>query len=243
MRTLFALSRGVYTGSMTTRRDRVRASTIDEIKEAALSQIAAEGATALSIRGVARAIEMSPAGLYRYYDGLDALVTDLLTDAYEDLADAVAHGIASIDGPASERYVAGAAAYRQWALDHPNRFLLIFGTPIPGYAAPQEGPTVQANRRMGEAFFRICIEGWLAGEITAPPLSRPVTEPERSFAAEIPVPGFPPELVPALLGTWAHLHGLVTLEILDQLHWMYPGVDADAFFEGETRRMVEGLSR
>jgi AcrR family transcriptional regulator len=228
---------------MTTRRDRVRASTIDEIKDAALNQITAEGATALSIRGVARAIGMSPAGIYRYYEGLDALVTDLLTDAYEGLADAVTEGIASVGGPAPERYIAGATAYRQWALDHPNRFLLIFGTPIPGYAAPQGGPTVQANRRMGEAFFRVCAEGWQAGEITVPPLSRPPTGAERAFAAEIPVPGFPPELVPALLGTWAHLHGLVTLEILDQLHWMYPGVDADAFFAGETRRMVGALSR
>ncbi len=221
----------------------MRASTIDEIKDAALTQIAAEGAASLSIRGVARAIGMSPAGIYRYYDGLDALVTDLLTDAYEGLADAVVEGIASAQGSAAEQYIAGATAYRAWALGHPNRFLLIFGTPIPGYAAPADGPTVQANRRMGEAFFRICTQGWLAGEIIAPALSRPLTETERSFAADIPVPGFPPELVPALLGTWAHLHGLVTLEILDQLHWMYPGIDAEAFFEGEVRRMVGGLSK
>lgn len=228
---------------MTTRRDRVRAGTIEEIKEAALAQIAAEGATALSIRGVARAIGMSPAGLYRYYDGLDALVTDLLTDAYEGLADAVVEGIAATEGePAAVQYVAGATAYRRWALANRNRFLLIFGTPIPGYAAPAEGPTVRANRRMGEAFFRIGTRGWLTGEIVPPPLTRPLTDAERAFAAAIPVPGFPPELVPALLGTWAHLHGIVTLEILDQLHWMYPGVDADTFFEGEAQRMVRGLT-
>jgi AcrR family transcriptional regulator len=227
---------------MTTRRDRARASTVEEIKEAALAQIAAEGATALSIRGVARAIGMSPAGLYRYYDGLDALVTDLLTDAYVGLADAVEAGITGAEGSPSDRFIAGAAAYRRWALEHPNRFLLIFGTPIPGYSAPEEGPTVQANRRMGEAFFRVGVEGWASGAIIPPHLPRPATEGERAFADQIPVPGFPPELVPALLGTWAHLHGLVTLEILDQLHWLYPGSDADAFFEGEAHRMVAGLN-
>lgn len=227
----------------TTRRDRVRAGTIDEIKEAALTQIAEHGGTSLTIRGVARAIGMSPAGLYRYYDGLDALLTDLITDAYVGLADAVEGGIASAEGSAMERFVAGATAYRRWALAHRNRFLLIFGTPIPGYNAPEEGPTVQANRRMGEAFFRLGAEAWAAGEIGIPQLTRTLTKAERTFVTQIPVPEFPAELVPALIGTWTHLHGLVSLEILDQLHWMYFDRDADEFFEGEVRRMVINLSR
>ena len=63
------------------RRERLRASTIDEIKHAALAQIENDGAAALSVRGVARDIGMSPAGLYRYYDGRDALLTELITDA------------------------------------------------------------------------------------------------------------------------------------------------------------------
>ena len=53
---------------MTTRRERLRTATIQEIKSAALAQIAAAGGHALSLRGVAREIDMSPAGLYRYYD-------------------------------------------------------------------------------------------------------------------------------------------------------------------------------
>ena len=72
-----------------TRREKNRAATLAEIKAAALDQIASEGAGALTLRGIARAIGMSPAGLYRYYDGLDALITELITDAYNDLADAV----------------------------------------------------------------------------------------------------------------------------------------------------------
>ena len=75
---------------MSTRRELTRTATIAQIKQAALDQIEHEGAPALSIRGVARAIGMSPAGLYRYYDGRDALLTDLLADAYMDLARAVA---------------------------------------------------------------------------------------------------------------------------------------------------------
>ncbi len=228
---------------MTTRRDKARAATIEEIKQAALSQIAAEGTTALSIRGIARAIGMSPAGLYRYYEGLDALLTDLITDAYSDLAGTVEAAIADTSGGSGDRFTAGVMAYRGWAVRQPNRFLLIFGTPIPGYAAPEGGPTVEANRRLGQAFFMVAAEGWNEGEIQKPRVERPITDSERDLAADIGAvaEGFPNELVPVLLGTWAHFHGLVTLEILEQLHWMYP--DPREFFAGEVRRMVKALVR
>ncbi len=228
---------------MTTRRERARTATIEEIKTAALSQIAEEGTTALSIRGIARAIGLSPAGLYRYYEGLDAILTDLITDAYSDLAETVETAIADTAGGSADRFTAGVMAYRTWAVRQPNRFLLIFGTPIPGYAAPERGPTVEANRRVGQAFFMVAAEGWNMGEIQKPQLGRSVTDAERDLAADIEAvaEGFPSELVPVLLGTWAHFHGLVTLEVLEQLHWMYP--DPREFFEGEVRRMVNALVR
>lgn len=227
------------TGHMTTRRERLRAATIDEIKAAALSQIAESGGPSLSLRGVAREIGMSPAGLYRYYDGRDALLTDLIADAYNDLADAVEAGIASGGESPRERFVAGIRAYRAWAITHPNRFLLIFGTPIPGYEAPVDGPTVEANRRMGEALFGVGIDAWRLGQMSIPLLGRDVTESERELAAQID-PDLPVELVPAMLGTWAHFHGVVTLEVLHQLNWMY-GADAGVFFEGEVKRLLASL--
>jgi AcrR family transcriptional regulator len=224
------------------RRERLRAATIDEIKQAALTQIATEGAASLSLRGVARAIGMSPAGLYRYYNGLDALITELITDAYNDLADAVEATLRE-PGTTRARFAAATLAYRKWCVHHPHRFLLIFGTPIPGYAAPEGGSTVEANRRIGEAFFTIAAEGWARAEMAVPALSRPVDAGERELAEEISgsVAGFPPELIPTLLGTWAHFHGLVTLEVLNQLQWLYP--DPEAFYRGEVERMFEGLAR
>ena len=247
MRTLFAMSKvfalahgSRQTESMTTRRERLRASTIDEIKAAALSQIAESGAPSLSLRGVARDIGMSPAGLYRYYDGRDALLTDLITDAYNDLADAVERAIADSGGTPAGAFAAAARAYRAWAIDFPNRFLLIFGTPIPGYAAPEDGPTVEANRRMGQALFLAGLDAWRSGEATVPDIGREATDAERDLAALID-PDMPGVLVPVMLGTWAHFHGLVTLEVLHQLNWMY-GDDATTFFEGELTRMLHTLS-
>jgi AcrR family transcriptional regulator len=218
----------------TTRRERVRAATIDEIKHAALDQIATDGAAALSIRGIARVIGMSPAGLYRYYDGLDALITELIADAYNDLADAVLAATTQ-PGDVRERLRAGMLAYRRWCIDHPNRFLLIFGTPIPGYAAPEEGITVQANRRIGEAFFSVVVEGWASGQIHLPDADREPEPGEVAFAAQAG-PGFPPSWIGPFLGTWAHFHGMVTLEILNQLDWVYP--DPEAFYRDEIDRTI-----
>jgi AcrR family transcriptional regulator len=238
---MFALcARSMHTDDMTTRRARLRTATIRDIKDAALAQIAEVGAPALSLRGVARAIGMSPAGLYRYYDGRDALLTALITDAYDALADAVEHGVASGGEGPTDRFAAGIRAYRQWSISNPNEFLLIFGTPIPGYAAPDGGPTVAANRRMGRAFFAVGIEAWQRGTFRPITLDRPPTTGEEELAAEID-PDLPPSLVPVMLGTWAHFHGLVSLEVLGQLHWVY-AADTGAFFETELNRLLSGLA-
>lgn len=220
----------------TTRRERLRTATIEEIKQAALDRIADDGAAALSIRGIARAIGMSPAGLYRYYDGIDGLLTELITDAYNDLADAVETATGQ-PGDARTRLRDGMLAYRRWCVDHPNRFLLIYGTPIPGYAAPEEGPTAEASRRIGGAFLSVVIEGSATGDLRLPAPSRAAQPGEVAFVEEH-APGFPPEWMGPFLSTWAHFHGMVTLEILNQLDWIYP--DAEAFYEYEIDRIVDG---
>ncbi len=224
-----------HSGVVTTpRRERLRQATITEIKQAALEQIAREGASSLSIRGIGRAIGMSPAGLYRYYDSLDSLLTELIADAYNDLADAVD---AAVSGPGtvSDRLVAGMLAYRGWCVEHRNQFLLIFGTPVPGYAAPEEGPTVEATRRIGAAFFALVHEGWRSGALDLPVAPRRATPAEMQFLEGV-APEFPASWLPAFVGAWAHFHGMVTLEILGQLDWIYP--DASLFYRTEVERLV-----
>ncbi len=235
---MFALGQwtGQTDGMTATRREQNRAATLAEIKEAALDQIASAGAGSLTLRGIARAIGMSPAGLYRYYDGLDAIITELLTDAYNDLADAVTAAVATDESPTS-RLRDGMLAYRQWSVDHPNRFLLIFGTPIPGYAAPEGGPTVEANRRIGEAFMSVLIEGWKRGDFSMPERGRPAQPGEIELASHADA-DLPPTSVGAFLGTWAHFHGMVTLEILNQLDWACE--DPAAFYAAEVEALIAG---
>lgn len=228
---------------MQTRRERARMVTLAQIKAAALAQVAREGAPSLSIRGVAREIGLSPAGMYRYYASRDDLLTDLLVDAYEDLATAVAAAAGlSADGPPPADPVAALLraieAYRAWAVAEPGRFLLIFGTPVPGYQAPPEGPTVLAVRRMGQAYFTLVAQAWAAGRIrVAGPEHHPQQgEPDVLAGLRALAPDFPAALVPRMLSGWALWHGLTTLEVTGQLHWVYP--DAGVYF---TERMGQWL--
>jgi len=219
-----------------TRRAQHRAATIEEIKQAALDAIVTEGAGSLTIRGIARSIGMSPAGLYRYVDGLDDLITQLLADACNAHTDAVVAASAGSGLSPVERLRAAIHAYRRWALDNPNRFLLIFGTPIPGYTPPQEGPAAEAARRMTQVFLAIVVDGTRAGALV-PPRSTRTAEPGEVALVTAVAPDFPPEAIGPFLGTWAHFHGMVTLEILHHLDEVYP--DAGTFYRAEVERLIE----
>jgi AcrR family transcriptional regulator len=198
--------------------------------------------------------------MYRYYDGRDALLTDLLVDAYSDLADAVAHAAglppAGSDGdPAPDADVltsdpgvpdpAGALlaaieAYRAWAVANPSRFLLIFGTPVPGYSAPADGPTVAANRRMGRTFFTLGALAWRGHpDSAAAAPARPPTSQEQALLDQLRAlcADLPASAVPSMVAGWALWHGLVTLEITGQLHWAYP--DAAAYYTEVMAAWVE----
>ncbi len=121
------------------RRERKHEATHEEIKTIAWAQIAEHGAATLSLRAIARELGMTAPGLYRYFKDRDALVTALIVDAYASLGDSQIASIADLPlNDHTRRLRATGLAYRQWALTYPQRYLLIFGTPLPGYHAPME---------------------------------------------------------------------------------------------------------
>src|ERR1700742_3138355 len=119
-----------------TARERVREEMPAEILAVAGARVARDGAAALSLRSIARDLGMAPSALYRYFDGRDALLSALILSAYEDLADAAggAADRAAASGVTEDvvRWLAVPHAMRAWALDHPHRWGLIFGTTVPG---------------------------------------------------------------------------------------------------------------
>jgi AcrR family transcriptional regulator len=108
---------------MSDMRDRFRTQIRDEVKAAALRQLAAGGPQALSINAIAKELGVSGPALYRYFAGRDELLTELIVDAYADLARALSSAAPFAD------------AYRAWALAQPHRYRLLFAAPLPGYDA------------------------------------------------------------------------------------------------------------
>ncbi|WP_432882060.1 TetR/AcrR family transcriptional regulator [Kribbella sp. CA-245084] len=114
-------------------RERYRAQVRDEVKQHAWVQIAEAGVSALSLNAIAKQMGVSGPALYRYFASRDELITALIRDAYRSLADTVR---TAYDGGTDA--VGLAQVIRAWALADPQRYLLIYGTPVPGYHAPDE---------------------------------------------------------------------------------------------------------
>src|SRR5580692_1497633 len=100
---------------MPTMRARYRAQVRQEVKEAALAQLAAAGPAGLSVTAIGKQLGVSGPALYRYFASRDELLTELVIDAYHDLADALAASHAAGSGPRA-RLEGLARAYRSWAL-------------------------------------------------------------------------------------------------------------------------------
>ena len=95
---------------------------------------------AWSLKAIAKRLGLSEPALYRYYASRDELITALIRDAYRSLADAVRTAYES------GADVAGLArAVREWALSDPQRYLLLHGTPVPGYHAPPDTTAISSE--------------------------------------------------------------------------------------------------
>src|SRR5690349_6236031 len=122
------------------RRERARAATIEEIKQTALALMREHGTVEVRFTDIARAMEMTPPALYRYFADRDQLLSALIADAYEELGRSVAQARAQVPaGDIAAAWMAAGQAYRHWAHREPQQFALIFGLPLPGYTAPEEG--------------------------------------------------------------------------------------------------------
>lgn len=214
-----------------------------EILAVAREHLAKEGAAALSLRSVARDLELAPSALYRYFDGRDALLSALIMAAYESLAAEAeraadqAHEAANTD---VERWLEVPRAARRWALERPHEWALIFGTPVPGYEAPED--TVEPYARAAAALARAVIEAKSAGRLReaasigtgTDELRQAVAPVAEGLALDLPVP-----MVVRFVQAWATVVGLISLEIFG--HWRNTILDPEAFFEAAIRNLAADL--
>ena len=208
-------------------RARVREELTAEIVAAARDEVAEVGAAGLSLRSVARRLGMVPSALYRYFPSRDSLLTTLIIEAYEEVGAvaAAASGGGSSGAGALDRWMEVCAAVRTWAAEHPRRWALIYGSPVPGYAAPEA--TVPAALRLIEVVAGLISRkdlGDLRAVLVAAPHLEPVVEPMRAAV----MPGLPAEIQVAGLLAWTSLIGMVSLELFG--HYKGATTDFDPVF-------------
>ncbi|MEU5863404.1 TetR/AcrR family transcriptional regulator [Nonomuraea sp. NPDC047529] len=216
-----------------TPRERYRAQVRAEIKEHAWRQIATTGASALSLNAIAKQMGMSGPALYRYYANRDELITELIRDAYRSLADTLrtaAEEAAGKNGGTSSEEGGGLAvlahAVRGWALRDPQRYLLIYGTPVPGYHAPDDITAISSQ------IMTLLLD---AGSATPPEQpEQPASLLERhladhgDWAAGHPAP---PAVLHQALSFWTRVHGVLSLELAG--HFTGMGFDPALLFAAE----------
>lgn len=196
-------------------RERRRAETVQEIKAAALEQLAEGGPGGLSLRGVARAVGMTVQSLYHYFDSRDELLTALVVDGHRQLAAAVKEAADATRGhPQAERLFAASNAYRRWALANRPAFLLLYGTPVPGYEPPSREEVVGASVSLAEPFLDVVFDGWSAEQLAAVPLQPGAERLAEADTTKLPLPHGALALFYELR---AQMHGLVMLEIVGHL--------------------------
>ncbi|WP_406192993.1 TetR/AcrR family transcriptional regulator [Kitasatospora sp. NBC_01560] len=199
-----------------TPRERYRAQVRAEITGRAWEQIATAGASALSLNAIAKQMGMSGPALYRYFASRDDLMTELVREAYRSLAETLRAAAANGAGLAALAHV-----LRDWALADPQRYFLVYGTPVPGYQAPADITAITAISAISAEIMTTLLDACTAhasGDAATP--FDAYLEGHRGWAAGHPAP---PAALHRFLALWTRLHGVLSLELAGH----FAGMDLD----------------
>ncbi|HEY0495120.1 MAG TPA: TetR/AcrR family transcriptional regulator [Kutzneria sp.] len=202
-----------------TARDRARAELTAEIKDEARRQLMVAGADSLSLRAVARELGMVSSAIYRYFPSREELLTALIIDAYRALgAAATAADQRLPDKDLRGRWQAVCHAVRDWARANRHEYALIYGSPVPGYQAPQA--TIAEAQKVPLIMVRVLRAAWAEGTLRptrdSGVLSDGLAEQCRALA-EVIAPELPPEVLARAIVAWTQLFGMVSFELFGQL--------------------------
>jgi len=190
----------------------------EAIKETAWKQIAEFGAPTLSLRAIARDLKITAPAIYNYFPSRDELVTALIIDAYKSFGDSQLEArdvvpLEDIEG----RMMAIGVAYRNWAHTYPQRYQLIFGTPLPGYEAPLMEVLPSAARSLS-ALVSVVEQLRVTKKLNVTTFPNVKAEYKFSFETWKKYGGDVDILAMSVaMVIWSRVHGIVSLEIAGNL--------------------------
>jgi AcrR family transcriptional regulator len=218
-----------------TARARARAELTFEIKETARRHLAVSGSSGLSLRAIARDLGMVSSAVYRYFPSRDDLLTALIIDAYDSVG-AVAEK-ADRDRRSNDlagRWLAVSTSIRRWALDQPQEYALVYGSPVPGYSAPAD--TIAPASRVSLVLLGLLTDAAQADRLVADDSAPSLPRSLRSDLAalrQLAAPGVPDHALAGGIGILTQMFGTISYELFGHLHNVIN--DYDAFFERQMR--------
>jgi AcrR family transcriptional regulator len=215
-------------------RARLRAELMLEIKQEARRHLAAQGAPGLSLRAVTRSLGMASSAIYRYFPSRDDLLTALIVDAYDAIGAAAEEAdVGCRRGDYGGRWRAVGLAMRGWALTNPHEYALVYGSPVPGYRAPEDtiGPASRVTLVLAGLVDDAVRDGTLVEPFSSqglPPLDAEVLAEARRLRDRA-FPHAPDELVVRAVIAWTQLFGMISFELFGHFHKVID--DAGPFFD------------
>ena len=233
------------TGGALSRRERVREATLAEIKEIARRHLVEFGVSGVSLRAIAREMGMTAPGLYRYVEGIDALLVAIAADMYKDLAAVVAEADASVPVEDTDvRILTSLRAFRNWAITHRTEYSVMFGPRTRLDPTADITVALDAGNQFASTFFTL-FDRLVSEERFPLPSDEDIPDglrPElRSFANTIGFssPDIPEGALMVLTACWVRLYGVVCMEVFHHLSFVVG--DMEPFFESELQNMAKDL--
>jgi AcrR family transcriptional regulator len=223
---------------MTGARERARVELTAEIVRLARLQIEHEGAANLSLRAIARDLNMVSSAIYRYFASRDELLTRLIIDSYQRLGDTVEVADAAVRKRSdfAARWRAIARSIRQWAMVNPSEFALLFGTPVPGYKAPPD--TIAPATKYTFALIQLMFDMEAAGYVSVEKVPAALRKDLAAFRTNLATLGSDAMLMNGMVA-WANVMGAISLELFGHFHNVLdtPGSLFEAVVEIHWQRM------
>ena len=224
-------------------RERARAAHTAEIVRLARQQLESDGAANLSLRAIARDLGMASSAIYRYFASRDELLTRLIIDSYDRLGEVVEVADRTIKrrNDFIGRWRAMTHSIHAWAVANPAEYSLLFGTPVPGYAAPLD--TIGPASRYTIVLLQLTVEVEAAGHTASEKVSAALRRDYARFRDRFDVPASDQMLMKGM-AAWAGVMGAINLELFGHLHNVIdtPGALFEAVVELQGRQLISGTS-
>ena len=223
------------------RRDRLRAATVEEIIRTARRLLVESGPEAMSLRAIAREMGMTAPGLYRYFDSHEELHRHVCASIFTELGQDIHRAIQAAGAPAATpddmtakltaKMVGACQEFRRWALNHQGEFALVFGVPLPGLDDARYDAADECALEFAGTFLTLFLELWNAAPFPVPPagdidpgLREQLTRYRDWLGTDIPLGA-----VLTFLRCWTVLYGAVAMEVFG--HMKFALEDSAPMFE------------